>query len=215
MIQINWTQFKHFIDTKQIRARCVAINDGYQIHGADQGLIYTCTVMSGEDDYTDFVDNYKDGLESQEAGGVTTRMEVDFLTLKLACATGQADANGDLIINVDVPGSPAAIQRYVAGGYAVTNNYAFGDRLTAVNVIDKDGVFSGNPGIVLRTYHDSEVPESSRGWYFWKAHGTEGEVEVEPIGWYGQLYGTMRMQCVFKVQPLAQVNIMIWWGKKE
>lgn len=214
-IDLPYLDFKALIESRGLLPRCIELSDRYYVAAQDGVFEIHSDLMKDDPFVSDFIENVLPKCNQSNAIDVTTRMELDFLTLKLACASGQADENGDLSINIDVPGSPEAISRYIAGGYAVTNNYLFGDKIRKVNVLDRDGFFSGVPGYVLRTYHDEEVDEQNSGWFFWKTHGTEGEVEVEPIGWYGQLRGTMRIQCVFKVQPLATVNVMLWWGKKE
>ncbi len=215
MIKLNWSEFKVLIDKAHIRARYIEFPDAYEIYGSDQGLVFDCRVVDGEDDFTEFENSYKTAIDEQLVGSVTTATEVDYLVLKMAKMKGQADANGDLSLSMMVPGSIANVERYAAGGYAFTDNYAWDDAITKVEIIDKDGVTGYPAGTILKTYHDDDVPTVNQGWYFWKSHGTEGECEIEPIGWYGQLNGELELKVTFKVAANAKVKANIWWGKKE
>ena len=146
---------------------------------------------------------------------VMSRFERDDIVLKLACIAGQADANGDLALQIKVPGTPGTDYRYAAGGYATIDAYTWGDKLKAVEIVDVDDIMGFGAGTVLKTYHDAEAPEANQGWYFWQAHGTQGEVEIEPMGWYGQIPAGLYLRCTFKVAPLKNIQCAIWWGKVE
>lgn len=214
MIRLDWAQFKQLIDKHAIRARYIENSLQYELFGADQSLIFTCDVVKGTADEIEFND-YKQAIDDERVGRVTTATEADYFTLKMARLSGTADGSGDLTLEIEIPGLPTEPSRYIAGGYATTDNYAYGDALIEVNVIDGDGNFTGTPGVVLKTYHDESVPTENQGWFFWRSHGTEGEVEIEPIGFYGELYGTMVLQCIFKIQPNAKINAILWWGVKD
>lgn len=231
---ILWTELKIILLQFSLNLQSVEDDDIYcvyanYIHTSFQSIIYKSIVPwavvsagytqeQNNSNKLDFETNFKKDANKivAEENPVTTRTEVDSLTLKLARISGQADENGDLVLRLDVPGSLGEIGRYIAGGYGITNNYLFGDAVTGVEVLDDvDGTYSGNPNAVLRTYHDDDVPAENRGWYFWKSHGTEGEIEVEPIGYYGELCGRMVLRITFKVQAAARVNCLLWWGSKE
>ena len=143
------------------------------------------------------------------------RFERSDIVLKLAKHSGQADSNGDLALDIVIPGEAGAITRYAAGGYAYVDNYAWDDAITKVEVIDVDDIFGYGANTVLKEYHDSEVDESNRGWYFEKSYGSEGNVDIEPMGWYGELRGGLTLRITFKVSANAKIKIIIWWGKKE
>ncbi len=215
MIKIDWSQFKYLIDNNLIRSRYIETTDGYEVHGSDMGLVYGCNLLTGTDDCTDFVDNYKEQIKSKAVASVQTAFEADYLVLKMAKISGQADANGDATLSIVVPGSIANVERYAAGGYAFTDDYDWNDAITKVEIIDVNGVTGLPAGTVLKSYHDDEVGTTNQGWYFWKSHGTEGECEIEPIGWYGQINGELELKVTFKLKANAKVKADIWWGKKE
>jgi hypothetical protein len=216
VIKLNWAEFKVLIDKNHVRARYVEFPDAYEIYGSDQGLVFDCRVVDGEDDFTEFENSYKAAIDQQLVGSVTTATEVDYLVLKMAKVKGQADANGDLVLSVMVPGSVANVERYAAGGYAFTDNYSWEDAITKVEVVDVDGVTGYPAGTVLKEYHDGDMDAENHGWYFWKGQGSsEGECEIEPIGWYGQINGELQLKITFKVAANAKVKANIWWGAKD
>lgn len=215
MIRLNWSEFKQLIDKNHIRARYVQEGIFYHIFGSDQGLVFDCAVADGEADYTEFENDYKAAIDETLVGSVTTATEVDYLVLKMAKIKGQADSNGDLVLSMMIPGSIANVERYAAGGYAFTDNYSWEDAIKKVEIVDVDGVTGAPAGTVLKTYHDDDVGADNQGWYFWKSHGSEGECEIEPIGWYGQMNGELQLKITFKVAASAKVKANIWWGAKE
>ena len=215
MIKLNWAEFKTLIDKNHVRARYIEFPDAYEIYGSDQGLVFDCRVVDGEADFTEFENNYKTAIDKTLVGSVTTATEVDYLVLKMAKTKGQADANGDLVLSVIVPGNFGTVERFAAGGYALTDSYSWEDCIHKVEIIDVDGVTGYPAGTVLQTYHDNDMPSENQGWYFWKSHGSEGECEIEPIGWYGQLQGELELKITFKVAPNAKVKCDIWWSKSD
>lgn len=218
MIHINWEELKPLLDGQQVRARFITKTDGYEIHAADQSIIYCCRLSNDTDglaDLSEFESGYKSDIELTKSGSVITATEQDFIVLKLSKIKGQADSNGDLVLELKVPGSVAKIERYVAGGYAYTDTYSYEDELNKVEVVDKDNVAGYGAEAVLKAYHDQELPTENQGWFFEKSYGLEGNVDIEPMGFYGQLVGELYLRMTFKVQPNAKVKCLIWWGKKE
>lgn len=215
-IDLAYSDFKSQVQNRSLSPRCIEVSDRYYITATDGVFELHSDMMKDDADVSDFETNLLPICNRSISTDVVTRYEVDFLTLKLAKMTGQADANGDLVLSLEVPGTLGTVSRYIAGGYASTSNYAFGDAVTGVEVCDDaNGTYSGYANATLRTYHDDEVAAANAGWYFWKSHGTEGEVEMEPVGYYGELYAGMVLKVTFKVQANAYINALIWWGKKE
>lgn len=143
------------------------------------------------------------------------RFEREDIVLKLAKTNGQADANGDLVIDMAIPGIPGEITRYAAGGYAYTENYSWLDCLVKCEVVDADNIFGYGAGAVLKNYHDQDVAEENQGWYFEKSYGNEGNLDIEPMGWYGAFRGGLVLRLTFKVQANSRVKTIIWWGTVE
>lgn len=215
MYRITWPQMKSLLDKKAVRARYVESTDDIEIISADQSLQFVCSIIKGTDEESEFTLGYQADIDSHVVGQVVTASELDYIVLKMARQQAQADANGDATISMRVPGSFANVERYAAGGYAITDSYTWDDAITRVEIVDTDGVTGAPSGTVLKSYHDEDVPEENRGWYFWKSHGNEGECEIEPIGWYGQLRGELDLRITFKLAPLAKIKADLWWGKKE
>ncbi len=146
---------------------------------------------------------------------VVGRFERTDIVLKLAKAFGQADANGDLVINIVIPGTPGEITRYASGGYAFVDNYTWDSALTKIEVVDVDDIFGYGANAVVKEYHDSEMATDHQGWYFEKSYGSEGNVDIEPMGWYGEMRGGLTLRMTFKIAANANVKVLLYWGKKE
>lgn len=133
----------------------------------------------------------------QNTPTVTTQYELNDKDLKLAKAMGTIDpATKKADIALQVPGGfGSGNGRYVAGGYAISEDYDRDDYVT-VRIEDRDryiaqtikamaslsavptdaeviamgtipgvGAFPNYP--VVKSYTDDDVPEANRGWYFW------------------------------------------------
>lgn len=146
---------------------------------------------------------------------VMGRFERTDIVLKLARASGQADANGDLIINVVIPGTPGEITRFASGGYAFVDVYEWESVMTKVEVVDVDNIFGYGAGVVLKEYHDSDVPTANQGWFFERSYGSEGNLDIEPMGWYGEMRGGLTLRMTFKIGANAKVKVLLYWGTKE
>lgn len=146
---------------------------------------------------------------------VVGRFERSDIVLKLAKISGQANNSGDLVLSMVVPGTVGEVTRYVAGGYAYTDNYSWDDALTKVEVVDVENIFGYGANAVLKEYHDSEVDSANQGWFFEKGYGQEGCIDIEPMGWYGEMRGGLTLKLTFKVSANAKIKCIIWWGKKE
>lgn len=128
---------------------------------------------------------------------VTTQYEMNDKDLKLARATGQVDSGTKkAIVSAQVPGTfGSGAGRYVAGGYAISEDYDKDDYVT-VRIEDTDRLIAqavqaaeslsslptdaqvqamGDiPGIgafptypIVKSYTDDEMPAANQGWYFW------------------------------------------------
>lgn len=217
-IELAWAEFKdQVLDTGQWNWTYFEINSEYHIYAKQNGFIVLCKINHANDPTakTDFDDNYKANVSAQLIDRVQSRFEVDEIVLKLARIKGQADANGDLSLEIVIPGSVENTERYIAGGYAYTDNYNFNDYVSKVEVLDYQNHLGYGANTVLKTYHDHEVATDNQGWFFEKHFGNEGVIEIEPMGWYGQLKGDLKLKITFKVQANANVKILLCWGKIE
>lgn len=217
MIELGWPEFKdQVLDTGFWRWSYFEVNGEYRIYAKQNDFTVLCKINHENDPTfkTEFDEDYKDN-SSQFVNNVQGRFELDEIVLKLTRMNGTADANGDLSLDLIVPGSISNVERYVQGGYAYTDNYQFLDKITKVEVIDYQNYMGYGANTVLKTYHDDEMPDENQGWFFEKHFGSEGIVEIEPMGWYGQFNGDLKLRITCKVAANANVKCLIWWGKKE
>lgn len=137
---------------------------------------------------------------------VTTQYEMNDKDLKLARAIGTVGSDGKALIALKVPGTFGSSDgRYVAGGYAISEDYNKDDYITvhiedtdraialalaqsqdpsAVTPLD-DVVVQGMgaiPGFgafptypVVKSYTDDDVDAGNQGWYFWANAKGNGE----------------------------------------
>jgi len=218
MIELAWAEFKdQVLDTGMWKWTYFTVGDEYKIHAKQNSFSVLCKINKSNDptDAEDFETNYMANANSQFVDRVESRFELDEIVLKLARINGTADASGDLALDLVVPGTFGAVERYVQGGYAYTDSYQFLDKITKVEVLDYQNYMGYGANTVLKTYHDADVDEANQGWFFEKHFGNEGVVEIEPIGWYGQFYGDLKLRITFKVAANANVKCILWWGKKE
>lgn len=216
-IELPWTEFKsQVLETAGWKWLYFEIDNTYKVFAKQNDFTVLCKIYKDSGtDQTDFETNFIPIVSDRFESNVRTKFEVDEIVLKLTKLSGQADANGDLSLELKVPGSIANVERYVSGGYAYVDNYQWTDSLNKVEVVDVDNVVGYGAGAVLKTYHDAEVPTENQGWYFEKSFGSEGLVEIEPMGWYGQFNGELYLRLTFKVSANANVKCLIWWGKVE
>lgn len=217
MIELPWAEFKEqVLDTGFWTWIYFDVNSHYKIYAKQNDFNIVCNLYQDAGaNVVDFETNYKDNAATEIISRTQGRFERDDIVLKLARCAGTADLSGDLVISLVVPGDAGEITRYTAGGYAYVETYAWTDALTKVEVVDVDNVFGLGAGTVLKTYHDTEVDTVNQGWFFERSYGAEGNVDLEPMGWYGEFRGGLTLRLTFKVTPLKRVKCLLWWGKIE
>lgn len=217
-LELSWSDFKtQVLDKSSWSWIYFEVNFEYHIYAKQNNFSVLCKINFDNDptSKSDFEDNYKDNSSTMLVDQVRSRFEVDEIVLKLAKINGTADANGDLSLELIVPGSITNTERFISGGYAYTDNYSFLNSITKIEVIDYQNYLGYGANTVIKTYHDSDVGEENQGWFFEKHFGSEGVVEIEPMGWYGKFNGDLKLKLTFKVQANANVKCIIWWGKAE
>lgn len=217
-MEINWSEFKTFIDSRNLSIQYVVYNNNYHLKGFDGFFELECLIpfdRSLSSDTIDFEDNYKANGNQSIIQNVGTKLERDDIVLKLGRISGQADANGDLILNIIIPGTTGIITRYISGGYVYVDPYTWDSALIKCEVIDVDNIFGFGANTILKQYHDSELATENQGWYFEKSYGTEGSIDIEPLGWYGSLYGGVTLRITFKIEANANIKGLLLWGTVE
>ncbi len=164
---------------------------------------------------SDFEQNFKATANTASPmSEVVTQFEKNDKRLKLASAQGTFDENGLAVLTIRIPEGG----RHIAGGWAVTDVFNFGDKLTKVQVVDDLDLTGQGTGTVLAMYQDQDVPEENCGWLFWPEPGNRGGCEIEPIGGYGFLpEGFLFEMHVKKTEQstASKVLINLWWAKTE
>ena len=215
-IELPWSEFKTQCLDAGWQFMYFQRGDTYFIYANQNSFFILCKiVMDDGADHVEFETMYQPGASSNIRSNVSTQFERQDIVLKLAHCDGQADGNGDLELTLKVPGTFGVDYRYAAGGYAITDSYSWTDKISKVEIIDVDNVLGQGANYIAKRYHDSEVDSANQGWPFWKSHGSEGECEIEPMGWYGHLPAELYLRVTLKVAPNANVKCLIWWGKEE
>lgn len=216
-LELPWSDFKtQALDAGGWTLNYFDLADHYWLFAMKNQFTVFCKIYKDSGaDQTEFEADYKPAENPPIINATQSRFERDDIVLKLACAAGQADANGDLAVTILVPGTPGSEYRYAAGGYAFSDLHGWLDKITKVEVVDEDNLLGFGAGTVVKVYHDSDADEANQGWYFWKTHGGEGECEIEPIGWYGQIPSGLYLRVTFKLQALAKAKVNVWWGRVE
>ena len=155
-------------------------------------------------------------LKQTQPRAVITQFERTDIVLKIASDSTIFDGNNEAVLNFLVPGTPGSTDgRYVAGGYAFTDVMGFGDKVEEINVIDIDDILGYGANTIVQTYHETDMSESNKGWYFWPSPQAGGEIEIDPMGYYGFLPSGLYMQIKFKktvASGATKVYCNVWWG---
>jgi hypothetical protein len=225
-MRLNWTDFKSFVSQRNSSIQCVEMPTMYWLHAFSQPYNAECFVLKdGRDDQTDFETNFKSSANQPISSVVTTQYELNDKTLKLACLMGSYDVITNLaVLQMQVPGTFTGVDpnscdgRFVAGGYAFSDAYKFGDRAVKIEVVDVDNLFGMGANTVVKTYTDQDVDASNSGWYLYASPSGQGEVEIDPIGGYGFLPAGLYLRITFERvagSPATSVIANLWWGKRE
>jgi hypothetical protein len=172
-------------------------------------------------DQQDFENNYKLlGNKPLLINEVKTQFEREDLVLKLSCKEGTVDTiTKECTLTVQVPGTFGVDSgRFVDDGYCFTNVYTWGDRVSAVEIVDVDNLLGYGAGFIAERYHDNDLPEANQGWMLWCEEGTQGGIDINKIGGYGQIPSGLYLRVKFKGVPATlatKVAINISWGKKS
>lgn len=150
---------------------------------SDLALGYVKMSSDGDNDLTGTGSDHVDFLKGRITYNVQTQFERDDLILKIC--SGQSSVGGDSTATVDikVPGVYAnGDVVYISGGDCWFDEQHKDDRVLEIEVIDIDDVLGYGANVVLKTYHDSDVPEENQGW---RIPIKYGHIYAETLGFYG------------------------------
>lgn len=145
MINLDWSGIKQFIVQRSVGLQCVDINGRYYLWAFDGPMYVTCAIEKSDpagDDQADFEQNYRAYVNASPKAEVTTQYETDDKDLKLAKGKADVGQDGTAAVAIKVPGTFGSRDgRYVAGGYAISEDYNKDDYCT-VRVEDKDRIIA-------------------------------------------------------------------------
>jgi hypothetical protein len=146
---------------------------------------------------------------------VQTLFEAKDKTLKLVSTCGQVDENGDITLEVKIPGILGVDDgRFLSGGMAWFSKRHDDDRVCGVYFVDIDGLL-GTPGAIIGSYTEDELDEPFRGWRV----PPIGHIVAETIGFYGHAPSGFYIRICGKsgdgYQEGKKLYINFEWGKVE
>jgi hypothetical protein len=217
--ELPWAEFKAFVDARVLSIQWVELNNTYYMTAIDGPFNFRCSVYKDDGaDQLEFEGSYKDLGNKSPRTEVVTQNEKNDKILKLASREGSF-VDGACTISIKIPGTPGSGEgRWVAGGYAFTNVWTAGDRVTLCQVVDTDDLMGYGAGTVLKTYHDTDVDASDLGWRMWPAQQVGGEIEIDPIGGYGFIPAGLYLEIKFELaagSTATWVCCDYWWAKSE
>ena len=217
-IKLGWPVFKaQVLDLGSYSWIYFDVDDHYLIYAKQNDFTVLCKIFKeeGSADKLDFEENYKPNCKPVLKSRVVTAEEENDKRLKLASAEAEFDAETDIAeVSIRVP----AGGRWIAGGYAFTDSFKRGDRVTKVQLVDVDNILGAGEHFVVATFHDVDVDEPNQGWRMWPAPNGSSECEIDPIGGYGFLPEGLYLEIYIKrgagsAATFAAVDY--WWAKNE
>lgn len=231
-IELPWSDFKAQLDTGKFQWMHFDRADRLVIFAKQNNFSMLCQIDKGDAaEVSDFIDNYSAKSGQVLKSKVITEFELDDKTLGLISAEASF-VNDACTIEIIVPGTPGGVGRFVKEGYAFTDSYAWGTRITKVALVDKNYLYAGAlypaepapgvtwaeaapDGVELGDYADLEMPEANRGWRFWAEEGGQGGTDVDSLAGYGNLLAGCFLRLDF-TKPTnsnpTKVAVDIQWG---
>jgi hypothetical protein len=214
-MQVNWSEIKAVIDSKNLSAQYVTVGDNYWIKAFDGMFEVECLIPTDPThaDTIDFEANYKPTANAPLKTNVITAFEENDKRLK--CARGEATyASNECTISFQVPTGG----RWIAGGSAFTDAFYPGDYVHTCQLVDVDNILGYGANTVLANYEDQDITSTMQGWYFEPDANNTGFIEIEPIGGYAFIYEGLYLVLNFTKHPSStatKVFVNVWWGKEE
>ena len=205
-LTVGWETIKSFVAERGTSIQWVDLqDDGYHLVVIDGPFALDCRLP--KDQATEFEASYKDAGNKTIKTRVTTDLEVDDKTLKTFCGFATTDANGVARVAVRIP----AGGRFVAYGDAEFENREFGDRVSKIEITDKDRLIAMQVALALdpnATEPVSDETVAAMGEFpQYPVLGFYDERSIEPTAQTeGEIYGGMCMTFKYgqtEAQPVA------------
>lgn len=218
MTEYDYTKSPVAIDrlTQEIQQSSITIAlDHINLYGTSLSIFFRSDLPTEDKSALDTIVAAHDGtpLIQNAPGQVQTRFERTDLVLKCCRQFAPFGASGIAEMSIKIP----ADGRFIAGGYAFTDSFTPGDCVTAISVTDVDNITGAGAETILQTYHDDDLPASAQGWYFWPQPQAGGEVEIDPIGYYGFVPGGLYLEIYYQRAPSGTATGVwtdIYWAKQ-
>lgn len=244
----NYTEFKNYAVTNSLSVWYVEREWSYSLE-AYEGTVCVMAYDLGKDspasaDQVDFETTLKPTANSTIKMGVFDEFTSSEKIPQFACAEGTFDGNNECILEVECPGTFPEIGRYLKDGYAFTDSYYFGDKVSKLEAVDTNFLLAGVPGgypatpteagipgvegltwaqvvptgVVVKSYHDTSLPEDKQGWFLWAGQQGTGEVDLENAGGWGLFISQLTLRATIKKKPgsaATKAAINIFWATDE
>jgi hypothetical protein len=218
MIELPWAEFKdQVLGGIQWSILYFDVANHYHVYAKQNQFSVVCKLhKDGGADQLDFEQNYKNNINNLVTDNARTQFEREDIRLQIAKAEASVDQNGEAIVQIKIPGTVGQDSRYVAGGYAFNDSLKFGDRLEEINVVDVDNILGYGANTVVGTYHDADVDAANKGWFMYPAPQAGSEIEIDPMGYYGNIVSGLYLQLKFKMgqgSTATKIYCDFYWGK--
>jgi hypothetical protein len=215
-MKTNWAAFKNYVNSLSLSIQYTWDSNYYYLWLTDGTL--SCDIQLQSDDATDFLLNFQPNANQSNNQNVTTQFEKNDKVLKLASLEGTL-VSGATTLSIKIPGTPGTAEgRWIAGGFAFTDVWTKGDRLTTIEIKDNDNITGQGAGTTLKSYADLDLDPLFQGWRMWPSSQVGGEIEIDPIGGYGFVPAGLYLEISFQMatgSAATWVCCDIWWGKNE
>lgn len=213
MIEISWSQFKDFVDTGS--ASPIYLNEpgeAYSVYLAMNGLTFKTYLRADSSELIEFEAGYKDFFNLSLVTKSQSRFERDDIRLKMSRSEA-AFSSGEAEVSFKLPGEVGVDKVFIGGGYAFTDVFTFGDCVEKIQVVDVDNILGLGAHYVVATYHDETEAAANAGWYMWPSPQAGGEIEVEPLGFYGEAVAGLYLELYFKATAATKIYVDFTLGR--
>ena len=205
MIELNWNDFKNFVNTRQLKAHYLTVNSNYHLVAFDYPLEVFCLIPldNTNSDTIDFETNYKSlwNKKISDSDGyqiVRTRAFTNTDGFRFRGCSFQDDVLTNETKDIDYR---LTAERYINGGRLLVSNIGDNDKLT-FQVVDKDNVLGYGANAILDEFiKDYFIP-------------TTGNLEVRldyPARLYAGLYLRLKYTSTHANGCNVKCNLYLHW----
>lgn len=214
-LELPWTAFKsQVLDTGEWQWIYFDYENTYRIFAKLNDFTVLCQIYKDSgDDQADFETNYQPQAQKTFVSHAQTRFEREDIRLQM-CRAEASVVSGEAEVSIKLPGEVGIDPVFIGGGYAFTDAHQFGDKVKKVQLVDVDNILGFGAHTIVASYHDDRVDEANQGWYLWPAPQAGGEVEVDPMGYYGEAVAGLYLELYFEAGLATKVFVDFVFGRK-